>query len=385
MSAMVAVTCPRCERVIALHEGRPVVEPSGVRLWHARCHEQRDVPYVAPVVDVAPIEVTAPAPAPMLVVELPKVGAPHSLGSVPRSTGLEERSIPRFNLSAWLRRRKREKTKKAIGSSIGASTATAAIALVISTVVASPQIGFAAFDVDHAETITLPEADAKHELPPGQLAWVPTATELRYPMTHAPDGTAYDDKYPSLRSWVHPVTHSAEYVPQQKSRLFGVERVGIERAECGEGHCGIDLDGPRGRSLVAVADGIAVRIERSENGIDQRSGRYVRIRHADGTYTGYMHMDDIADGLTVGDPIKAGQYIGTLGATAVYSAPPHLHFQLEIPMRSVDGDSTETTFIDPAPFLARSRIVELPSELDDVIDKEAKKPRRDKRPIAPPS
>jgi len=147
-------------------------------------------------------------------------------------------------------------------------------------------------------------------------------------------------------------------MPEQASRHFGAPRIGIERPECGAGHCGVDLDGPRGQPIVAVADGIAVRIEHSELGLDGRSGRYVRIQHEDGALTSYMHLDDIAEGLEVGDHVEAGQLIGYLGATACYTAPAHLHFSLEIPNRpDLRGDITDTHYIDPAPFLVRAMIL----------------------------
>jgi murein DD-endopeptidase MepM/ murein hydrolase activator NlpD len=75
-----------------------------------------------------------------------------------------------------------------------------------------------------------------------------------------------------------------------------------------------------------------------------------------------MHLDDIAPGLEVGDHVEGGQYIGTLGATAVYSAAPHLHFSLEVPNHPGEkhGDHADTHYVDPAPFLARSAIVGSP-------------------------
>jgi murein DD-endopeptidase MepM/ murein hydrolase activator NlpD len=170
----------------------------------------------------------------------------------------------------------------------------------------------------------------------------------------AVDGMPLDELYPSLKDWVHPVTASAEYMPTFPGRLFGAERHGVMRTECGAGHCGVDLDGPRGRPIVAVAAGTVIHVDRSERGGDGRSGRYVRIQHVDGTFTAYMHMDEVAEGLAPGTAIARGQYVGTLGATAVYAAPPHLHFSLEVPNH---GDRGGTHYVNPAPFLLRSTIV----------------------------
>jgi murein DD-endopeptidase MepM/ murein hydrolase activator NlpD len=203
---------------------------------------------------------------------------------------------------------------------------------------------------------------AAQEVVPLRAARVETELQMKYPVP-LENGAPLDEKFPSLREWVHPVTNSAELFPPQTGRHFGQPREGLDhiRPECGEGHCGVDLDGPRGRPLVAVADGTVVRVEHAEMGLDGRSGRYVRIEHEDGTLTAYMHMDDIADGIQVGSRVHAGQYLGTLGATAVYRAAPHCHFSLEIPNHpGQHGDTTDTHYIDPAPFLVRATIIPVP-------------------------
>jgi len=189
----------------------------------------------------------------------------------------------------------------------------------------------------------------------------PPSLDLRWPIPTVA-GQPLDEQFPALVDWIHPVTGSDEHMPEQASRHFGAERKGIERVECGAGHCGVDLDGPRGRPVVAVADGTVVRVERHELGLDGKSGRYVKIEHDDGTLTAYMHLDDIADGLEVGDHVDGGQYIGNLGATACYVAAAHLHFSLEIPNHpgQLHGDNTDTHYVDPAPFLVRAKIVSIP-------------------------
>ncbi|MCX5745322.1 MAG: M23 family metallopeptidase [Proteobacteria bacterium] len=375
---MVVASCPRCDGEVGLHDGRPVVGQTGVVLWHARCYEQRATPYVAvpiivplivPLISVAPLAPVIDNEA--VIVDPPiRVGAPHSL----------ERGVEVTPRIARPRSRRR-----LVAGTFATAVATIAIAFV-ARASSPPSAAMASLAIEPADDVDLPEVTTTHEPAPGLRAWVPTAIEAKYPMTSAADGTPLDDKYPSLRAWIHPVTHSAELVPTQPSRLFGVSRIGVERAECGAGHCWIDLDAPRGRALVAVADGTAVRVERHEDGIDHRSGRYIRIQHDDGTFTAYMHMDDVAE-IAVGDHVTAGQYVGTLGATAVFSAPPHLHFQLEVPAHpgAPRGDSTDTLFVDPAPFLARATIIKLPSGLDEMLEPLATptKPRRDKRPLKP--
>lgn len=150
---------------------------------------------------------------------------------------------------------------------------------------------------------------------------------------------------PTLADWVFPVQASDEPFPLKSTRQFGASREGVQRTECGAGHCGVDLDGPRGTTIVAVAWGVVTRIERRS---DRRSGKYVRIEHPDYVYTSYMHLDEIAEGLELGAEVQAGDPLGTLGRTGIQHSAPHLHFSLEIP------GGGRFTHIDPTPYLERA-------------------------------
>ena len=282
-----------------------------VELWHARCWARREEPIVVP--------------RPMVTIAI--VAPPSRSATTRIATGVGAAALLAGAI-AWL---------------APSSPSTAASVNV---------------DPDATEALPIKAAIATHDHAPPLPAVV--TLEQRYPMPTRL-GVSLDETFTSLQSWVHPVASSAELMPAQASRHFGSERVGIERPECGAGHCGVDLDGPRGRPIVAVADGTIIRVERKELGSDGRSGRYVRIQHDDGAITAYMHLDDVADALQTRDRVTAGQYLGTLGATAVFSAPPHLHFSLELPEHAGDrGDGIATTYVDPAPFLVRATIANAP-------------------------
>ena len=309
------VGCPRCHGAVALVEGRPFVSSRGtVELWHARCWDVRDVPIVA-----------VPKPQPIAIAVAPPRQAPR-----------------------WL-----------VGAV--AASALAGVGFAHMTTDKRPPVGaLANVELSTKEWVDPRLGVTRQEVVPLRMVGAETELEARYEVPDL-DGKRLDERFPSLHGWIHPVTGSAELMPEQGSRHFGAQRIGIERAECGAGHCGVDLDGPRGRPIVAVAGGVVVRVERSELGLDGRSGRYVRIQHDDGTLTAYMHLDDVAEDLEVGDHVEGGQYIGTLGATAVYSAPPHLHFSVEIPRHGeLHGDITDTRYVDPAPYLVRATIVKAP-------------------------
>jgi murein DD-endopeptidase MepM/ murein hydrolase activator NlpD len=221
----------------------------------------------------------------------------------------------------------------------------------------------AAVDLEPVERVKLREQLTVRD----QLAEAPTERETivasAYPIPER-DGRRLDELFPSLHDWTHPVTSTPELMPTQASRLFGADRASLlpsVRPECGAGHCGVDLDGPRGRPIVAVADGIVVRLELHELGLDGRSGRFVKLEHDDGTLTAYMHLDDVAE-LHIGERVSAGQVIGTLGASAVFEAAPHCHFTLEVPNHpGRHGDNTDTRYLDPAPFLVRATVAPRPA------------------------
>jgi len=302
--------CPRCRSAVSLIEGRPRVGDAGVELWHSRCWDERNWPIAAATPEPAPI---ASAP--------------------PSAAGRRRISAALFGFAILL---------------LGAAWA-------MRDAGALPVAALVSVQLVDSPSIALRSEVAVHETLPAAMVPVDLETRFPIPIEHE---VPLDDLYPSLDEWVHPVAASAELYPEQSSRHFGAERHSVTiRPECGAGHCGIDLDGPRGRPVLAVAGGRVVRVEHDELGADGRSGRYVRIQHDDGTLTAYMHLDDIVDGISVGDRVEAGQMVGTLGATAVYSAPPHLHFQLEIPNHPDErGDVSDTHFVDPAPFLARATI-----------------------------
>lgn len=100
-------------------------------------------------------------------------------------------------------------------------------------------------------------------------------------------------------------------------------------------HNGIDIGAAAGSAVRATAPGEVIEV-----GSNSKSGNFVRIRHADGTISGYAHM--ASAGVKVGDQLAGGTVIGKVGSTGA-STGPHLHFTLtdakgeKIDPRSVIG------------------------------------------------
>jgi murein DD-endopeptidase MepM/ murein hydrolase activator NlpD len=85
-------------------------------------------------------------------------------------------------------------------------------------------------------------------------------------------------------------------------------------------HSGIDVAAPRGSEIVSPAPGQVV-----ETGSGGASGRFLRVRHGDGTVSSYAHLDRID--VREGDRITDGQLLGTVGTTG-RSTGPHLHLSV---------------------------------------------------------
>ena len=105
-------------------------------------------------------------------------------------------------------------------------------------------------------------------------------------------------------------------------------------------HLGVDILAKEGNLIYAVTDGTITKL--NTVGTDKLAGNGVRLTMADGTYFFYGHMQKIADGITVGTKVKAGQVVGYLGKTGATNTP-HLHIEVH----PLGGAA-----IDPTPVMA---------------------------------
>ncbi|MCP2290901.1 Murein DD-endopeptidase MepM and murein hydrolase activator NlpD, containing LysM domain [Nocardia amikacinitolerans] len=106
-------------------------------------------------------------------------------------------------------------------------------------------------------------------------------------------------------------------------------------ARWGVQHLGIDVAGPIGTPIYAVADGTVI-----EAGPAAGFGMWVRLLHDDGTVTIYGHIDTAT--VSQGERVLAGDQIATMGNRG-FSTGPHVHF--EVWLNGVDK-------VDPLPWLA---------------------------------
>ncbi|MEK9938398.1 MAG: peptidoglycan-binding protein, partial [Ilumatobacter sp.] len=93
----------------------------------------------------------------------------------------------------------------------------------------------------------------------------------------------------------------------------------------GRVHLGVDIIAARGNLVYAAAEGTITKVYYDRPG--SLSGNGVRLTTDDGTYFFYAHFDTIAEGISPGVRVQAGQVVGTIGATGNTSTP-HLHFEI---------------------------------------------------------
>lgn len=109
----------------------------------------------------------------------------------------------------------------------------------------------------------------------------------------------------------------------------------------GRRHRGNDLMSPKMTEVYAFADGVVSQI-----GDSWRSGRYIRIDHADDWRSYYIHLNNdnigtddgeadwsvtVAQGIEVGTEVQVGQLIGWVGDSGnAESSRSHVHFELHL-------------------------------------------------------
>ena len=97
-----------------------------------------------------------------------------------------------------------------------------------------------------------------------------------------------------------------------------------------KGHGGMDIAAPIGTDVKAMADGEVVLIKwdaKKVEGHVRGYGRYVVIKHADGYYTLYGHLEKDGVQVVEGQKVTNGQVIATSGNTGG-STGPHLHLEV---------------------------------------------------------
>ena len=124
-----------------------------------------------------------------------------------------------------------------------------------------------------------------------------------------------------------PLSSPEQYLPDSPTQFDGyiwpakgVLTSGYGR-RWGRMHRGIDIAGPIGTPIVAVAPGEVVSAGWNSGGY----GNLVKLKHPDGSLTLYAHNSRIL--VHQGQEVEQGQFIAEMGSSG-YSTGPHLHFEV---------------------------------------------------------
>jgi hypothetical protein len=133
-------------------------------------------------------------------------------------------------------------------------------------------------------------------------------------------------------------------------------------AGCSNWHRGYDFGVALGKPVYAVADGEVIAVSRANgSGSTCRQGgpgnNTVRIKHADGTASDYLHMAPGDITVNVGDKVEAGQQIGKINVCGE-SNGAHLHFAIRLEsatdpkITSIEQRSDGGIYINPVAYMA---------------------------------
>lgn len=116
--------------------------------------------------------------------------------------------------------------------------------------------------------------------------------------------------------------------------LFGMRPNPLDPDAPAKFHAGVDVACATGTPLLAVDDGVVVEARLTES-----AGHIIRYRTALGVVSA-MHLDGPAFA-SVGEAVRAGERIGTTGATGRVTGP-HLHLEFK--------PAGASSAVDPLPF-----------------------------------
>ncbi|MBE0504266.1 MAG: peptidoglycan DD-metalloendopeptidase family protein [Desulfuromonadales bacterium] len=87
-------------------------------------------------------------------------------------------------------------------------------------------------------------------------------------------------------------------------------------------HPAIDYAAPTGTPIMAVGDATISQIGKTSG-----NGNYIKLQHAGGLATMYLHMSRFAKGMQKGKRVKQGEVIGYVGSTGLATGP-HLCYRM---------------------------------------------------------
>lgn len=108
-------------------------------------------------------------------------------------------------------------------------------------------------------------------------------------------------------------------------------------------HWGVDYGAPVGTPVQVTASGVV-----TSTGWDRGGGNVVKVRHASGYVTAYLHLSRFAKGIRPGVRVRQGDIIAYTGATGLASGP-HLDYRVQRNGQWIDPLSLKGVRDEPIP------------------------------------
>ncbi|MGN2635857.1 peptidoglycan DD-metalloendopeptidase family protein [Nocardia takedensis] len=216
----------------------------------------------------------------------------------------------------------------------------AVVAVAAGAVVAAGQAAFASPGQSASTTIDYEAAGQVHEIAAQSMSVADPALDSESPQVLTVSSPAnlgqFDDMLQKGQKFAEDLAaqEAAKLRPLFTKFAAGTFTSGYG-ARWGVQHLGVDIAGPIGTPIYAVADGTVI-----ESGPAAGFGMWVRLLHDDGTITIYGHIDTST--VSQGERVMAGDQIATIGNRG-FSTGPHCHFEVW---------QNGTDKIDPLPWLA---------------------------------
>jgi murein DD-endopeptidase MepM/ murein hydrolase activator NlpD len=106
-------------------------------------------------------------------------------------------------------------------------------------------------------------------------------------------------------------------------------------------HPAIDYAAPTGTPIMAIGDGTISKIGRTKY-----NGNFIKLRHANGMDSLYLHMSRFAKNMKAGKRVSQGQTIGYVGSTGLATGP-HLCFRMTQGGRPINPTRLKTASASP--------------------------------------
>lgn len=108
-------------------------------------------------------------------------------------------------------------------------------------------------------------------------------------------------------------------------------------------HWGVDYGAPVGTPVQVTANGVV-----TFTGWDRGGGNVVKVRHAGGFVTAYLHLSRFAKGIRPGARVRQGDIVAFTGATGLASGP-HLDYRVQQNGRWIDPLTLKSVRDEPIP------------------------------------